>query len=97
MENLDSALQKVRKTKNEGELESMLSKDNLGLTLELILSNKLKPSQLDQLKGHPNVLVRHEVAKSVRCRPETLEFLSQDKEMLVRDYARRTLELISQN
>ncbi len=63
-----------------------------GMALELAKSTLTTPRVLDILTRHPLITVRHCVAKNPNCSEHTLKVLSEDKDMLVRDYARRTLQ-----
>ncbi len=71
-----------------------LKENKPGMVLELAKSTVVSPRVLDILTRHPLITVRHEVAKNPRCSIETLKRLSNDKDMLVRDYARRTFQKI---
>ncbi len=87
-------LPKVRTSTDEKEQFEFLKQNKPGMAIELAKSNVVSPRVLDILTRHPLITVRHEVAKNPRCTPETLKRLSDDKDMLVRDYARRTLQKI---
>lgn len=81
----------VRNCADEKEQFEFLKQNKPGMALELAKSVVVSPRVLDILTRHPLITVRHEVAKNLRCSPDTLKRLSADKDMLVRDYARRTL------
>lgn len=84
-------LQVVRNCTNEEEQFEFLKQNKPGMALELAKSTNVSPRVLDILTRHPLITVRHEVAKNPRCSVDTLKRLSSDKDMLVRDYARRTI------
>lgn len=84
-------LQVVRNCANEEEQFEFLKQNKPGMAIELAKSSNVSPRVLDILTRHPLITVRHEVAKNPRCSIETLKRLSSDKDMLVRDYARRTI------
>ncbi len=84
-------LLKVRECRNEADMFQFLKDNKPGVALELAKSVNTTPRILDILTRHPSITVRHEVAKNKSTAKETLKQLSSDKDMLVRDYARRTL------
>ncbi len=84
----------VRDCRDEEKMFSFLKEDKPGVALELAKSNNTTPRILDMLTRHPSITVRHEVAKNKNTAVPTLTRLSSDKDMLVRDYARRTLKAI---
>ena len=84
----------VRDCSDEGKMFQFLKEDRPGVALELAKSTKVSPRILDILTRHVSITVRHEVAKNLLTPVETLKHLSNDKDMLVRDYARRTLVLL---
>lgn len=80
---------------NDEEKQFQLLKENMpGVALELAKSKNCAPRILDILTRHVAITVRHEVAKNPLTPIETLKRLSNDKDMLVRDYARRTLKAV---
>lgn len=81
----------VRNCTSEEEQFEFLKQNKPGMAIELAKSSNVSPRVLDILTRHPLITVRHEVAKNPRCAPETLKRLASDSDMLVRDYARRTL------
>lgn len=81
----------VRNCADEKEQFEFLKQNKPGMAIELAKSSVVSPRVLDILTRHPLITVRHEVAKNPRCTLETLKRLSSDNDMLVRDYARRTL------
>jgi hypothetical protein len=85
-------LPEVRNASEENIQFEYLRQNLPGMALELAKSNLATERVLDILTRHPLITVRHEVAKNIRCSVSTLERLSSDKDMLVRDYARRTLK-----
>lgn len=85
----------VRDCRDEDQMFKFLKEDKPGVALELAKSVHSTPRILDMLTRHPLITVRHEVAKNRSCALETLKRLSDDKDMLVRDYARRTLKSIN--
>jgi hypothetical protein len=87
----------VRDCRDEDKMFNFLKEDKPGVALELAKSIHTTPRILDILTRHPNITVRHEVAKNRSTSLETLERLSDDKDMLVRDYARRTYNIKYQN
>ncbi len=65
-------------------------------TVVAIAKNKNTPAgTLDMLTKHFSIVVRHEVAKHPNTDQMTLTRLLTDKDMLVRDYAKRSLEKIA--
>ncbi|MGZ3786981.1 MAG: hypothetical protein ACXVLQ_00575 [Bacteriovorax sp.] len=86
----------VRECKDEEKMFQFLKEDRPGVALELAKSKNASPRILDILTRHASITVRHEVAKNPSTAPETLKRLSNDKDMLVRDYARRTLKSLEQ-
>ena len=86
----------VRECKDEERMFQFLKDDMPGVALELAKSRNVTPRVLDVLTRHPSITVRHEVAKNTLTSLETLKRLSSDKDMLVRDYARRTLKNVEQ-
>lgn len=87
----------VRDCRDEEKMFQFLKEDKPGVALELAKSKNATARVLDVLTRHPNITVRHEVAKNVLSSVETLKRLSSDKDMLVRDYARRTLKAVNSN
>lgn len=85
----------VRECRDEEKMFSFLKEDRPGVALELAKSVHTTPRILDMLTRHSSITVRHEVAKNRSTSKETLTRLSEDKDMLVRDYARRTLKALS--
>lgn len=85
----------VRECRDEEEMFRFLKEDKPGVSLELAKSKNVSPRILDILTRHISITVRHEVAKNPLTPVSTLIRLSEDKDMLVRDYARRTLAEIS--
>ena len=81
----------VRESRDEEKQFHFLKEDKPGVALELAKSKNAAPRILDILTRHVSITVRHEVAKNPLTPLETLKKLSEDKDMLVRDYARRTL------
>ncbi len=86
----------VRECKDEDKMFQFLKEDMPGVALELAKSKNSTPRILDVLTRHNSITVRHEVAKNPSTSIETLKRLSEDKDMLVRDYARRTLKSVEQ-
>lgn len=82
----------VRECRDEDKMFAFLKEDQPGIALELAKSVHTTPRILDMLTRHPLITVRHEVSKNRSTSNETLDRLSSDKDMLVRDYARRTLK-----
>ena len=91
MDHIDKLLEKVRACKDEREMFEYLKGDRPGVALEIAKSKYATPRILENLTRYPAITVRHEVAKNPQTSRSTLERLGQDKDMLVRDYARRTL------
>lgn len=85
----------VRECRDEERMFQFLKEDKPGVALELAKSKNASPRILDILTRHVSITVRHEVAKNPLTPLETLKRLSEDKDMLVRDYARRTLKTIN--
>ena len=81
----------VRESRDEEKQFQFLKEDKPGVAIELAKSKNASPRILDILTRHVSITVRHEVAKNPLTPLETLKRLSEDKDMLVRDYARRTL------
>jgi hypothetical protein len=82
----------VRECRDEDKMFNLLKEDKPGVALELSKSIHTVPRILDILARHPSITIRHEVAKNKTTSIETLTKMSNDKDMLVRDYARRTLK-----
>lgn|GEM_PF-672959 len=82
----------VRECRDEEKMFQFLKEDKPGVAVELAKSKNVSPRILDILTRHVAITVRHEVAKNPLTPTETLKRLSSDKDMLVRDYARRTLK-----
>jgi len=91
MDRIDDLLKAVRTCTNEADLFKYIKDDMPGVALEIAKSEHATPRVLQNLTRYPSITVRHEVAKNPKTDPSTLETLSEDKDMLVRDYARRTL------
>lgn len=87
-------LAQVRECRDEDKMFSFLKEDKPGVALELAKSTHAAPRILDILSRHTSITVRHEVAKNKSTPIETLKLMSNDKDMLIRDYARRTLKSI---
>lgn len=81
----------VRECRDEDKQFQFLKEDKPGVALELAKSKNAAPRILDILTRHVSITVRHEVAKNPLTPVTTLNRLAEDKDMLVRDYARRTL------
>jgi hypothetical protein len=84
----------VRECRDEEKLFQFLKEDRPGVAVELAKSKNVTPRILNILTHHASITVRHEVAKNPLTPIETLKHLSDDKDMLVRDYARRTLKVV---
>lgn len=84
----------VRECRDEEKMFHFLKEDKPGVALELAKSKNVTPRILDILTRHVSITVRHEVAKNPLTSVDTLKRLSSDKDMLVRDYARRTLKAV---
>ena len=84
----------VRECRDEEKMFQFLKEDKPGVAVELAKSKNVSPRILDILTRHVAITVRHEVAKNPLTPVETLKRLSSDKDMLVRDYARRTLKTV---
>ena len=82
----------VRECRDEEKMFQFIKEDKPGVVLELAKSKNATPRILDILTRHVSITVRHEVAKNSLTPTETLKRLTEDKDMLVRDYARRTLK-----
>lgn len=82
----------VRECRDEEKMFQFLKEDKPGTALELAKSKNVSPRILDILTRHVSITVRHEVAKNPLTSHVTLLRLAEDKDMLVRDYARRTLK-----
>jgi hypothetical protein len=84
-------LKLVRDCRDEDKMFEFLKEDRPGVAIELAKSVNTTSRILDMLTRHSSITVRHEVAKNRSTAVETLKRLAEDKDMLVRDYARRTL------
>jgi hypothetical protein len=84
----------VRECKDEEKMFQFLKEDKPGVAVELAKSKNVTARILDILTRHVSITVRHEVAKNTLTSQDTLKRLSDDKDMLVRDYARRTLKSV---
>jgi hypothetical protein len=84
----------VRDCTDEEKMFQFLKEDKPGVAFELAKSKNVSPRILNILTRHVAITVRHEVAKNPLTPIETLKYLSDDKDMLVRDYARRTLKSV---
>jgi hypothetical protein len=82
----------VRDCRDEEKMFQFLKEDKPGVALELAKSIHSSPRILDMLTRHASITVRHEVAKNKSTSVDTLKRLVNDKDMLVRDYAKRTLK-----
>lgn len=82
----------VRECRDEDKMFLFLKEDKPGVALELAKSIHTAPRILNILANHTSITVRHEVAKNKSTPTETLKKMSNDKDMLVRDYSRRTLK-----
>jgi len=91
MDKIAFLLEEVRSCQDTEKMKSYLLLNKPGVALELAKSAYATPEILERLTRHPSITVRHEVAKNKKTSPITLKRLSQDKDMLVRDYARRNL------
>lgn len=91
MEHIDQVLEKVRQCQDEETLFDYCRANRPGVVLEVAKSTHATPRVLEMLSRHYSITVRHEVAKNCNAALETLTRLSSDKDMLVRDYARRTI------
>ena len=87
----------VRETRDLDQMFLFLKEDKPGMALELAKSKNEHPRILDILARHVSITVRHEVAKNPLTSVDCLRRMSEDKDMLVRDYARRTLKAIDPN
>ena len=85
----------VRECRDEEKMFQFLKEDKPGTALELAKSKNVSPRILDILTRHVSITVRHEVAKNPLTPVTTLLKLAEDKDMLVRDYARRTLKSLN--
>lgn len=93
MDGINEILKKVRECQKEEELFELVHSNMPGVALEVAKSAFAGPRILESLTRHHSITVRHEVAKNKNTALETLQRLSSDKDMLVRDYARRTAAL----
>ena len=84
-------LAQVRECSDEEKMFNFLKEDKPGVALELAKSIHTAPRILEILSNHVSITVRHEVAKNKSTPIEILKIMSMDKDMLVRDYSRRTL------
>jgi len=91
LEIVDDLLSRVRACTKEHEFFKYLNEDMPGVAVEIAKSTHATARILENLTRYPSIIVRHEVAKNPQTSQVTLERLSEDKDMLVRDYARRTL------
>lgn len=91
MDQIDKTLKAVRLCQNEDEIFNLLRGNMPGVALEVAKSIYATARILEGLTRHNSITVRHEVAKNKNTAIETLKRLCNDKDMLVRDYARRTL------
>lgn len=89
--NDDRILDRVRSCNDEKELFKYLNLSDLGILVEMAKSKNVTPGLLDSLATNPNVIIRHEVVKNKNLSLESLKKLSLDQDMLVRDYAKRTI------
>ena len=87
----------VRECRDEEKMFQFLKEDKPGVAFELAKSKNASPRILDILTRHIAITVRHEVAKNPLTPAETLKRLSNDKDMLIRDYARRTLQSLGES
>jgi len=90
-------LAEVRECRDEDKMFALIKEDKPGVALELAKSIHTVPRILGILANHLSITVRHEVAKNKSTPTETLKKMSVDKDMLVRDYATRTLKSFSIN
>ncbi len=81
----------LRECRDEDKIFNYLKEDKPGVALELAKLVHTPPRILELLSNHVSITVRHEVAKNKSTPTEVLKQMSMAKDMLVRDYARRTL------
>lgn len=91
-EHAEEYLAEIRDCRDEEKMFSFLREDRPGVALELAKSIHTSPRVLDILTRHVSITVRHEVAKNPSTSIDTLDVIKDDKDMLVRDYARRNLK-----
>lgn len=94
MDQIDQVLRSARSAKSELEQLNILKTNLPGVALELSKSTHAGPKVLGLLSRHRSITVRHEVAKNPKTPRELLEIMAKDKDMLVRDYAQRTLNVL---
>jgi len=86
-------LEAIRSTSDEAELLKYSQSPYPAVALELARHKGASERVLDNLKHHSSVIVRHALAQNQNVAEQTLKMLSDDKDQLVRDYARMTLQL----
>jgi hypothetical protein len=84
-------LEQIRDCDGPEKLSEFFHLNAPGVALELAKHPKTDQFILRKLSFHHSITVRHEVAKNINNDIDALNELCDDKDMLVRDYARRTL------
>ena len=92
MSKVKELLAESRTVENEDALIKLCRSNYPAVALEVARSKHATPRVLDSLTRHPSITVRHAVAMNSNTSKETLSRLGEDKDQLVRDYAKRTLQ-----
>lgn len=92
MTQLVDMLEQVRNGhKDESDLLKLACSNEIALLLEMARTPEVPERVLDFLSKHHSIVVKHAVAKNPGASVQTLTQMMQDKDMLVRDYAKRNL------
>ncbi len=86
-----SIFSKIRNSHSLAEVMGFLEEENVAAIIEAIRSEKWGSQLLPLYFSHPNSLIRYEVASCDYIDESTLESLVNDKELIVRQAARKNL------
>lgn len=89
---IQTLLEQVRSTKSENELLMLARSPEPAIALEIARSSHATARILEILARHTSIVVRHSVMLNPNVAESTLERYVDDKDQLVRDYARLNLE-----
>jgi hypothetical protein len=86
-----SIFSKIRNSHSLAEVMGFLEEENIAAIIEAIRSEKWGSQLFPLYFSHPNSLIRYEVASCDYINKSTLESLVNDKELIVRQAARKNL------
>jgi hypothetical protein len=92
MKSLEQVRNDLKKDMDLVQWKTLLGEENLALFLELARNHETPSFVLNFLSNSNRVSILHEIAKNKNSERELLLKLSQHRDMLVRDYAKRTLD-----